>query len=66
VVSGFILAHISYAQLSEPAYAKHFIIRRTARVVPVYWFYLTMMIGITLALPQVMHTKDDLIVPYVS
>ena len=33
VVSGFILAHISYAQLSEPAYAKHFIIRRIARVV---------------------------------
>jgi peptidoglycan/LPS O-acetylase OafA/YrhL len=47
VVSGFILAHISYAQLSKPAYAKHFIIRRIARVVPVYWFYLTMMIGIT-------------------
>jgi len=41
-------------------------LRRIARVVPVYWFYLTMMIGITLALPQVMHTKDDLIVPYVS
>lgn len=65
VVSGFILAHISYAQLSKPAYAKHFIIRRIARVVPVYWFYLTMMIGITLALPHVMHTKDDLTVPYV-
>lgn len=58
VISGFILTHISRARLSEPGYAQNFMIRRVARVVPVYWFYLTLMVILTFAAPQLKNHGD--------
>lgn len=64
VVSGFIMTHISYVRLNEPTYAQDFLIRRIARVVPVYWFYLSLMIVVTLISPS-LRNRGDLDIVYI-
>ena len=39
VVSGFVMVHASRAMFGSPASIKPFLLRRLARIVPLYWFF---------------------------
>lgn len=59
VVSGFIMFFMSAAAFGQPGAPGAFLSRRVIRVVPLYWFFTTLMITVILALPgKVVH--DDL------
>jgi len=52
VISGFIMVYISRDSFGKPGASRDFIIRRTIRVVPVYWFYTFLIATILYMLPQ--------------
>lgn len=63
VVSGFIMFFMSASAFGKPGAPGAFLSRRVIRVVPLYWFFTTLMIAVILALPgKVVH--DDLDMPH--
>ncbi len=58
IISGFILVYISRQRIGTPGYAQQFLIRRIARVVPVYWFFTTLLVIIAIFIPQVQNHSD--------
>lgn len=53
VLSGFIMVYISWGQSGAGA-ARDFIVRRIIRIVPTYWFYTFVLLGVALIIPQVL------------
>jgi peptidoglycan/LPS O-acetylase OafA/YrhL len=63
VISGFVMVYIAAAHFGSPTESRRFILKRLARVVPVYWFYTTLMLAAVLFLPSLLrHTRITL--PY--
>jgi exopolysaccharide production protein ExoZ len=46
VISGFIMLHISWEEFGEPGASRYFIIRRLARIAPIYWLMTAVMLGL--------------------
>lgn len=74
VLSGFIMVYISWGQTGAAA-AKDFILRRIVRIVPTYWFYTFLLLGVAMLMPQVLakaqfvpvdFIKSLLFIPYVN
>ena len=56
VISGFVMAYITYGQNGKPGYQKRFIKRRLERIVPVYWFYTLLMAALLFFAPQLFNS----------
>lgn len=56
VISGFVMFHISRGRRETPGYWRTFLENRILRIVPVYWFYTLLMVGILVALPSAFDT----------
>lgn len=56
VISGFVMYHISRGRREIPGYWQTFLENRVLRIVPVYWFYTLVMVGILLAIPSAFDT----------
>ena len=74
VLSGFIMAYTT-AGKNGASDAKDFILRRILRIVPNYWFYTFLLLGVALVIPQVLDTavfepegfiKSLLFLPYMN
>ncbi len=57
ILSGFIMLYISRNNYGVQA-AKDFIIRRVLRIVPTYWFYSFVLLGVAMIMPQVLGTAE--------
>ncbi|MFC3580133.1 acyltransferase family protein [Sphingomonas hylomeconis] len=55
VISGFIMYYLSQDHFAQPGYARAFLKRRLIRIVPLYWLFTTMTIGVALAAPHLMN-----------
>lgn len=53
ILSGFIMVYTSWGQ-SGPVAARDFMLRRIIRIVPIYWFYTFVLMGVALFIPQVL------------
>ena len=51
VISGFIMCYISRGRMADPGYAGRFVFNRVTRVVPLYWFYTSLMVALLLIMP---------------
>lgn len=56
VISGFVMYYISQSRRETPGYWKSFLENRIIRIVPVYWAFTLVMVGLVLALPQAFDT----------
>ena len=56
VISGFVMYYISQSRRETPGYWKSFLENRVIRIVPVYWAFTLIMVGLVLALPQAFDT----------
>ena len=54
VISGFIMVYTSRALFARAGAWREFVTRRLVRIVPVYWFYTTLLAVVALALPSVL------------
>ena len=52
VISGFIMAYITRGKAEQPGYAREFLRRRLIRIVPLYWFYTSVMAALLLLWPH--------------
>jgi exopolysaccharide production protein ExoZ len=57
VLSGFIMIYISREQQGFTA-AREFLVRRFLRIVPTYWFYTFVLLGVAMIMPQVLGTAE--------
>ncbi|HEX4275960.1 MAG TPA: acyltransferase, partial [Bryobacteraceae bacterium] len=63
VISGFVMVYISASHFGSATESRRFILKRLARVVPVYWFYTTLMLAVVLLSPSLLrHARITL--PY--
>lgn len=58
VISGFVMVYVSADHFAQPNVAWRFILRRIARVVPVYWFYTTIVLIVGLLAPKLFRGLD--------
>ncbi|HCX67945.1 acyltransferase [Parvibaculum sp.] len=58
VISGFVMVYVSSRQFGERGEAWRFVLRRIVRVVPVYWFYTSLILGVLLLLPGLLRNND--------
>lgn len=56
VISGFIMVYTSREKFGKPGVWKVFMARRLMRIVPVYWFYTTVLIAVALIMPRALQT----------
>lgn len=56
VISGFVIVFASRKLIGAPGGWKPFIVRRLIRIVPLYWFYTTLILALVLLLPQYFET----------
>ena len=56
VISGFVMAYISYGKRGSPSCIAPFLKRRLIRIVPIYWMYTFILAALLLFLPQVFAT----------
>ncbi len=54
VISGFVMVYVSSRHFQEAGEASRFVLRLIIRVVPVYWFYTSLMLGVALAVPRLL------------
>jgi len=52
VISGFVMVYTSHGTFGQPNAAMSFFRRRVIRIVPLYWFYTTLLILLLVLLPQ--------------
>lgn len=65
VLSGFIMVYISWGQTGAVA-AKNFFLRRVIRIVPTYWFYTFVLLGVAMVIPQVLAKAEFVPVDFVK
>lgn len=53
VLSGFIIVYVSGRHFGNPAYRRVFLYRRITRIIPIYWFYTTLMLVLILLAPRI-------------
>ncbi len=53
VLSGFIMVYTTWGKSGFEA-SKNFMIRRILRIIPIYWFYTFLLLGVALIAPQVL------------
>ncbi len=58
MVSGFIMALLTWRHFGERGYWAEFLRRRFVRVVPLYWLFTSLMLGLMLAAPAVISHND--------
>jgi peptidoglycan/LPS O-acetylase OafA/YrhL len=58
VISGFVMMYVSMGDFGSPDGPRRFVLKRVARVVPVYWFYTTLMLVIVLVAPGLVRAAD--------
>jgi peptidoglycan/LPS O-acetylase OafA/YrhL len=58
VISGFVIVYASRHLIGKAGSWKPFILRRLIRIVPLYWFYTSLMLCIAFILPQVFDTAQ--------
>lgn len=58
VISGFVMVYVSVDGFSRPKETKRFLLRRIARVVPVYWFYTSLVLLIGIIAPKLLRGLD--------
>jgi peptidoglycan/LPS O-acetylase OafA/YrhL len=63
VISGFVMAYVASAHFGSAAESKRFMVKRLARIVPVYWFYTTLMLAVILLSPSLLR-HSVVTVPY--
>ncbi|HEX4143245.1 MAG TPA: acyltransferase [Pirellulales bacterium] len=56
VISGFIMTYITRGQFGLPGSARGFAVKRLVRIVPPYWFFTSVMVFITIAVPSLTHS----------
>jgi peptidoglycan/LPS O-acetylase OafA/YrhL len=56
VISGFIMMYTTRGQFGLPGSARRFAVKRLVRIVPPYWFFTSVMVFMTLAVPSLLHT----------
>ncbi|MCC6598986.1 MAG: acyltransferase [Alphaproteobacteria bacterium] len=56
VISGFVIVYASRNLIGRAGRWRGFMCRRLIRIVPLYWFYTSLMLGIAFILPQVFDT----------
>ncbi|WP_300800660.1 acyltransferase [uncultured Desulfovibrio sp.] len=56
VISGFIMAYITYNKHCQTGYPKTFLWKRIVRIVPLYWFYTTIIAGLLFFFPYLFNT----------
>lgn len=56
VISGFVMAYITFGSYGRKGAAGAFLKRRAARIIPLYWLYTSVMAILLLALPQLFAT----------
>lgn len=54
VISGFVMVYVSSRHFQKTGEVSRFVLRRIIRVVPVYWFYTSLMLGVALAAPRLL------------
>ena len=52
VISGFIMIFVTQGKYSHRGSVRYFIVKRLIRVVPIYWFYTSVMVALLLLLPS--------------
>ena len=56
IISGFIIIYTSRSLFESSSGPRKFLQRRVVRVVPLYWLFTALLIPVTLALPNILHT----------
>jgi len=56
VISGFIMMYTTRGQFGVPGSARRFAVKRLVRIVPPYWFFTSVMVIMTLAVPALLNT----------
>ncbi len=54
VISGFVMVYVSSRHFQKTGEVSRFVLRRIIRVVPVYWFYTSLMLGVALFAPDML------------
>lgn len=65
VLSGFIMVYISWGQSGARA-ARDFFVRRVIRIVPTYWFYTFLLLGVAAMAPQVLAKAEFVPVDFIK
>jgi exopolysaccharide production protein ExoZ len=52
VLSGFVMVYVSSGSFGRSGYSRDFLIRRIARIAPIYWFYTSVMVAVILIAPS--------------
>ncbi len=56
VISGFIMAYVTWGKLDIPGFHWTFLRARLVRIVPIYWFYTFLLTGVAFLVPSVLDT----------
>lgn len=59
IISGFVIATVTYGQFQSMRAAKHFIFQRITRIYPPYWVYSTMILAVWLYRPDMVNATQN-------
>ncbi|MBC7101626.1 MAG: acyltransferase [Parvibaculum sp.] len=58
VISGFVMVYTNYEHFGRPGAVSRFVTRRIIRIVPLYYFFTSLMIAVVLVAPSVLGTTQ--------
>ncbi|MEQ8268834.1 MAG: acyltransferase [Parvibaculum sp.] len=58
VISGFVMVYVSSRHFQKGHEASRFLFKRVVRVVPIYWFYTSLILGVALLAPNLLRNFE--------